>query len=278
MKSRLGPLAARIARQTVRDMKYYLADARDRLSNRNSMVPPRSMVFVGLGDFEAIGLEFKQYFIDLGGLLPHHQVLDVGCGIGRMAIPLTSYLSAEGGYCGIDIVKDGIRWCNSRISPRYPNFRFIHTDIYNKLYNPYGRVQASAYRFPFDDASFDFVFLTSVFTHMLPKDLAHYLDEISRVLRPGGRMLATFFILNDESNALVKAGRGSFAFVHEPGSYAIARRDMPEHAVAYDEDYVFVQAGRVGLDVRPPVHYGSWCDRPSSLSFQDIVIAQKAGA
>jgi SAM-dependent methyltransferase len=275
MKIRLPPLAARLARQAVRDMRYYVAAARDRLSNGNSMIPPRSMVFVGVGDFVAVGEEFKRYFIELGGLQPQHQVLDVGCGIGRMAIPLTGYLSADGGYCGIDIVKNGIRWCNSRIASRYPNFRFIHTDIYNKLYNPYGRVKASAYRFPCDDASFDFVFLTSVFTHMLPADLAHYLDEISRVLRPGGRMLATFLILNDESNGLIQAGRGSFAFVREPGGYAVVNREVPEDAVAYDEADVLAQLDRVGLTVQRPIHYGSWCDRPDFLSFQDIVVAQK---
>ncbi|HTD27997.1 MAG TPA: class I SAM-dependent methyltransferase [Xanthomonadaceae bacterium] len=275
MKNYLPPFAARLARQAVRDMRYYIADARDRLSNRNSMIPPRSMVFVGVGDFVAVGEEFKRYFVELAELKPQHQVLDVGCGIGRMAIPLTSYLSAAGGYCGIDIVKNGIRWCNSRIAPRYPNFRFIHTDIYNKLYNPYGRGRANTYRFPFDDASFDFVFLTSVFTHMLPEDLAHYLDEISRVLRPGGRMLATYFILNDESNAQVKAGKGSFAFLREPGGYSVANRQVPENAVAYDEEDVLAQLDRTRLDIRHPIHYGSWCDRPRFLSFQDIVIAEK---
>lgn len=236
------------------------------------------MVFVGQGDFEAIGKEFKQYFIDLAGLKSHHQVLDVGCGIGRMAIPLTDYLSAEGGYYGIDIVKNGIRWCNSRIAPRHKNFRFLHTDIYNKLYNRYGRVKASKYRFPFDDAAFDLVFLTSVFTHMLPEDLANYLGEISRVLRPGGRLLATFFILNDESNALIQTGRGSFVFFPEPGGYAVVNRDVPESAVAYDEDFVLTQVSRVGLTIQHPIHYGSWCDRPHFLSFQDIVIAEKARA
>jgi len=48
------------------------------------------------GDFTAIGLEFLRHFIGIGGLEPNERVLDVGCGIGRMAIPLTRYLGAEG--------------------------------------------------------------------------------------------------------------------------------------------------------------------------------------
>lgn len=50
------------------------------------------------------GEQFLQYFIELGGLKPSDRVLDVGCGIGRLAIPLTQYLDARGGYAGLDIV------------------------------------------------------------------------------------------------------------------------------------------------------------------------------
>ena len=69
---------------------YVIANLKD----KDSMIPPKSMIFVGLGDFEKIGLEYKNHFIELAHLQPNHRVLDVGCGIGRMAIPLTNYLSA----------------------------------------------------------------------------------------------------------------------------------------------------------------------------------------
>jgi len=45
-----------------------------------------------------------------------------------------------------------------------------------------GTVAASEFVFPFADASFDFVSLASVFTHMLPVDLEHYAGQIARVL------------------------------------------------------------------------------------------------
>ena len=154
-----------------------LMDAFDRLRNLKPMIPPESKIFVGNGDFEEIGREFKDHLVKLAGLKPNHRVLDIGCGIGRMAVPLTSYLSPQGSYWGIEIVKEGIRWCGSHITPRYPNFRFMHADIYNKFYNPTGPLAASKYRVPFDDKSFDVVFLTSVFTHMLPDDLVHYLTR-----------------------------------------------------------------------------------------------------
>jgi SAM-dependent methyltransferase len=278
MKSKLRRLASRIAEQSMENVRYLVADARARLASGDSMVPPESLVFVGTGDFEAVGEQFKGHLIELAGLMPDHQVLDVGCGIGRIAIPLTSYLSAKGGYRGIDIVKKGIRWCNSRITRRYRNFRFIHTDIHNRTYNRNGHLKADTFRFPFDDASFDVVLLTSVFTHMLPADVSNYLGEISRVLKPGGRMLATFFLLNKESNALLKAGRAEFGLVRQSGVHAVRHTDRPEDAVGYDEDHVLDELRRVGLDLVQPIHYGSWCGRPNFLSYQDMVIAEKPHA
>jgi len=47
------------------------------------------MLFVGGGNFKSVGEKFLRYFKDVGGLKPDDEdVLDVGCGIGRMAISL----------------------------------------------------------------------------------------------------------------------------------------------------------------------------------------------
>ena len=255
-----------------------LMDAFDRLRNLKPMIPPESKIFVGNGDFEEIGREFKDHLVKLAGLKPNHRVLDIGCGIGRMAVPLTSYLSPQGSYWGIEIVKEGIRWCGSHITPRYPNFRFMHADIYNKFYNPTGPLAASKYRVPFDDKSFDVVFLTSVFTHMLPDDLVHYFDEIARVLRPGGKLLATFFILNVESNRLKQTDGSHFSFAQRGDCYAVENLEVPEHAIAFDEAFLLAQADRVGLEVRQPIYYGAWCGRTSFVSYQDILVAQRTRA
>jgi len=56
------------------------------------------------------GRLFLPHLIELGELKPTHTVLDVGCGIGRVAIPLTKFLS-EGMYYGFDIVPSAITRC-----------------------------------------------------------------------------------------------------------------------------------------------------------------------
>ena len=92
-----------------------------------------------------------------------------------------------------------IEWCQRVITPRYPNFHFRFSDIHNSFYNPRGRFRDFEYRFPYADESFDFVILSSVFTHMLSKGVAHYVSEVSRVLASGGRCFSTWFLLNPES-------------------------------------------------------------------------------
>ena len=274
MKKYLIRLIPNFLKPILKKVYYFPIDIIDRLKGKDNMIPPRSMIFIGDGDFERIGQEFKNYFIKLTNLQPSDRVLDVGCGIGRMAIPLTNYLSKDGEYWGFDIVKKGIEWCQSRISQNFNNFHFQYSDVYNKHYNPNGKVQAQNFQFPFDDKYFDFVFLTSVFTHMLPSDLENYLSEISRVLKPEGKCLITFFILNEESENLVRSGHSTLNFSYNIQGCITANKDDPEAAIAYNEDFVLRLFKKYGLKI-DQLHYGSWCKRDTFLTYQDIIIATK---
>src|SRR5205085_1450520 len=137
------------------------------------LVPPAELIGHAAGslDHEAFleaGREFRGHFTELAGLKPAARVLDLGCGCGRMALPLLDFLSARGSYEGIDVDAASVAWAAEHISPVRPSFRFQVADVFNTTYNPGGSVPPHRYRLPFDDRSFDFVFLTSVFTHMLP--------------------------------------------------------------------------------------------------------------
>lgn len=275
MKKCLVRLIPNFLKPTLRKIYYFSIDIVDRLKGRGSMIPPRSMMFVGVGDFEKIGQEFKDYFIHLANLQPNDRVLDVGCGNGRMAVPLTNYLSKFGEYYGVDIVEKAIEWGKTRITPKFDNFHFQHINIYNKEYNPNGKVLARDFQFPFGNEFFDFVFLTSVFTHMLPSDVENYLREISRVLKLGGKCLITFFLLNEESIVLVRSGRSSLDFKYEIEGCLTTNETTPESAIAYDEEFIKRLFDRLGLAIVQPINYGSWCERPKFLTYQDLIIAKK---
>jgi SAM-dependent methyltransferase len=254
--------------ERVRDsLKLRALDVKDRVSGRaDRLVPPRRLDYAGHSDFVETGDEFLAYFVELGNLQPFHAVLDVGCGMGRMARPLVGYLDSAGSYDGFDVNRDGIGWCRRRYA-RHDNFNFQVADLYNRRYNPRGAHAATEYRFPYEDISFDLVIATSVLTHLLESEAEHYLGEIKRVLKPDGRALITFFLLNDESRRLIAEGKSSLAFLDPDDHVSVLDADLPEEAVAYDERWV---RERVAVD---DVRWGSWCGREESTSFQDLVLA-----
>jgi SAM-dependent methyltransferase len=237
-------------------------------------LPPWWLRDVGGGDFDTIGREFLGHFKELAGLQTNEQVLDIGCGSGRMALPLTGYLSSQASYIGLDITKPSIVWCQQHITPRFPNFWFLHADLYNKRYNPGGHCLARDYVFPLADEVFDFIFLTSVFTHMLPEDIENYLREITRLLRSTGRALFTCFLLNDTQRALADQGRNRIDFKYGHGCYRTRSESIPESAVAYEETTMRELLSRCGLKLCEPIHYGAWSGRQDGRSFQDIVLVR----
>lgn len=265
------PLWPRVTRK-LKQIAYYPLDAYDLIAGNR---PPDNMIFVGDGSWRAVGSEFLRHFTRLGHLKPDHHVLDVGSGIGRMAAPLTRYLDRRGSYAGFDIVKSGVEWCRENITSRHPNFTFIHSDVANRHYNPSGTMKASEYAFPFDGDSFDFVFLTSVFTHMFPSDLENYLKEIVRVMKPRARCLITFFLINDESMAGIRAGTSALLFTAPVREYYTANPADPEVALGFDEPYIRNLFTARGLTIDEPINFGSWCGRRKYVSFQDIVVATK---
>ncbi|GAA4456754.1 class I SAM-dependent methyltransferase [Nibrella saemangeumensis] len=270
------PFVPASLRRIVKNLYISLEDQTELwLGKRDALTPPRSKIFIGGGDFKAIGQEFKRLFIEYGELKPHHNVLDIGCGIGRMAVPLTNYLNESGSYEGIDIVKMGIDWCRKHITPRFPNFRFQQADVYNSHYNPTGRYQAYEYQLPYPDNQFDFIFLTSVFTHMPPREIDQYLAEINRVMKSGGRCFATFFILNDESRRLMTSPESVYNFKHAVDGRYVHSTDDPDICSAVDETVLRAMLSSNNLTSLDPILYGTWCSRKDGISFQDIVLIEK---
>ena len=246
-----------------------------------ALIPPLELMHdgpIGFEEFKANGEEFFRYYTKLCGLKPHEKMLDVGCGIGRKTFLLTRYLNADGSYDGLDIVKTGVDWCTDRITRRYPNFKFQLINVCNQHYNPTGRYKASEYTFPFEDASFDFVVLGSVFTHMLTEDVKRYVCEVSRVLKTGGRCLMSFFLLNDSSTALMRANKSAINLEINLGSCWVADATDPEAITGYEEDFVRALCAKCNLQIREPVYYGSWSGRETFLSYQDLILAFKTAA
>jgi ubiquinone/menaquinone biosynthesis C-methylase UbiE len=62
-----------------------------------------------------------------GGLTSASSVLEIGCGLGRIAYPLR-YVLGKGTYEGFDICSHKIAFLNSTLHAAHPNFRFLWAD------------------------------------------------------------------------------------------------------------------------------------------------------
>jgi SAM-dependent methyltransferase len=228
-------------------------------------------------DFVPIGEKFLTYYVEECGLKPDEHMLEIGCGLGRMAMPLAGYLSPEGSYDAFDVVPEAVEWCTENISSRYPNFRFQLADIYNEIrYNPTGQIKARDYTFPYADGSFDFAIAHSVFTHMFPEDVEHYFAETARVLKKGGRFFVTFFLLNEETLAKIESGESRLLFPDDYGTHRVDRTQpgIPEGMVAHNESFVRDLCARFGLEPRP-IFRGRWPGREVTFTRQDILVADR---
>ena len=143
-------------------------------------IPPRRLWF-GYAETEQRYLEVGRYSVDSmtkgmqeTGFSVNDctRVLDFGCAAGRMVRWLKD-VAEKGEVWGVDVSADHIAWCTQNLSPP---FNFATTTEIPHL--------------PFEDRYFDFIYAASVFTHI--DDLAAaWLQELRRILRPGGRLYAT---------------------------------------------------------------------------------------
>lgn len=233
----------------------------------------RHRLLVGYGDFDSIGEATVERLQDLAGLLPTHDVVDMGSGVGRTALPLTRFLSDGSRYEGFDVVPEFIAWCREEISSKHPNFAFTLIDARNSEYNRSGGQDASEIRFPYDDDSFDVAYAGSLFTHLLPAAAENYLRELYRVLRPGGTALLTFFLAKQRSPESNPASAARMRLHPGPGGTLILDPDNPEADIAHQQEWVERTLRLAGFD-SIEIHYGSWSGREDGLDYQDLVVAR----
>jgi SAM-dependent methyltransferase len=214
-------------------------DAVDQASRRRhglEDIPPYSIRIRGTGvssefggyKYHRTGVNLAHSLIKYAGLRPDSDVLEIGSGAGRIAYALTSVLDA-GKYTGLDVDSVSISACRANEALQQAGFRFVHADIATDLYNDTQTgADAATYRLPFDDWSFDIVYLESVFTHLTDAECANYAIEMMRVLRPGGRAVVSGFLRD------LGTGHSAFTFSHRLGDVWVEYPDNPRKAVAAD--------------------------------------------
>jgi SAM-dependent methyltransferase len=183
--------------------------------------------------------------LDHFGMTPSSDILDVGCGFGRLAYECASYLDDEATYTGFDIAPIAIDWLNTHYAPRLPGFRFDLLDVHNERYRPDGGVQEGGVRFPYEDDRYDVVCAFEVFMHLSLEGVRNYLHEIARVLRPGGLAVVTLVAIYPGEEELSHDGR-AYVPIGEGMHTRFPRRT--NLSMAYDLDVVRGLLTEAGLD------------------------------
>jgi len=213
------------------------------------------------------GQFFYTILKDHAGLTNQSQTLEIGCGSGRAALALAGFLD-DGRYTGMDIEPVSLKACRKNTTLKRKKFRFDLIDIFSEEYNPEGKIQADQYRFPYADRSFDVIFMTSVFTHMLPDAVGQYITEIGRLLKPGARCLFTTFVMDTGTE-----GYG-ISFPYQFQDYCLFQKDFPEKAVGYYLHYFDEHFKRAGCRRAGGPFLGPWRDVPVNITYPKTDFAQ----
>jgi SAM-dependent methyltransferase len=169
------------------------------------------------------------HWLSWGWVSMTSDIVELGVGCGRYArhIRDVAYYGTgySGSYLGIDIDAEALEWCRRNFDER---FEFAQSTHASSSYRN-DRVATEAFRIPRDDASVDFLFGISVFSHLLEDTANAYLVEGARILRPGSVLTATCFCVD-----LPGSGRGDRqSFPHRLGRTFVQSRRQPTAAVAY---------------------------------------------
>jgi SAM-dependent methyltransferase len=214
----------------------------------------------------------------IGSLLKKN-VFELGCGIGRDAIPLLEEHNLSS-YTGADIDFESILWCQNHITKKHKNSNFYHFDIQNEWYRPNGRCVASDISIPLQNNSIDLIFLQSVFTHLSAAEVLFYLSEFNRILKIHEHVYFTCFIMRDGIQARLKNTNFFPTFQQTKDSNTFLEICQNKiAAVSFTLSFFQDALESTGFCIeRGSIEFGSWSmDKPTIEPdpFQDIIVAKK---
>ena len=224
------------------------------------------------------------------GFRGDQQLLDVGCGFGKTAIALLRLIRPPGSYTGFDIQPKMVEFANTLFKQLGINghFRAECYPMENTFYRGGPRpARAETFEFPYETSRFDCAVLHSVFTHMLSQAVANYVRNLARVLKPGGRILVSVFLLENSPDAGTGGGpwaeserRGAMQDLLSPihrGRLRVLKPENPEYMVAYRLEYLTTVFEKFGCRLVGEPLWGSWSGRSDFYCYQDYLLFQKKG-
>jgi ubiquinone/menaquinone biosynthesis C-methylase UbiE len=125
------------------------------------------------GNYDGVG-QIETSILKAAGLRSGMSVFDLGCGSGRLAAALGRERGLDIEYLGTDVVQDLLDYAKSKTPTHFRYARHRELSV------------------PAEDKSIDIACAFSVFTHLLHHESYIYLEDIKRVLKPGGKIVFSF--------------------------------------------------------------------------------------
>lgn len=136
--------------------------------------------------YESFRLDYEKYYaksrstaeyiystVSKHAKIKEFNVLDWGCGPGRVIRHMPVVMNAGCRFYGTDANKKSITWCLEHL----PGISFNHNSLEPEL--------------PYEDDFFDLIYGISIFTHLSEEAHWSWAKELRRILKPGGLMYIT---------------------------------------------------------------------------------------
>lgn len=168
-------------------LRFYIEKTKNRKKNRTFRnnnpevkLPPDYLIY------ESFKIDYQKYFtesIDTAKWITNHigkhidlknkNILDWGCGPGRVIRHLPEVVGNGCNYFGTDYNKKSIEWCLKNLSGIHFNCNSLEAEL------------------PYANNFFDAIYGISIFTHLSEKLHFEWYNELYRVLKPNGIMFLT---------------------------------------------------------------------------------------
>lgn len=208
---------------------YYGEEAKQliEVAIRNGFSPNETYYHRGLWSRFEMFANWQMEILKEHGWQPQHQLLDIGCGFGRLAIRLLPLQEPPGIYCGIDPVDGYVDLAKHYLAALGEEGRDWQVRVgANFEFEPFQR-------------QFDFAVAHSVFTHLSYQQIKDCMVELKKVMKAGGKFLFTFTVDSNREE--------QFIYI----------TDMPMTASSHDSTRFYEDLGQqIGytLEVLPKVH------------------------
>lgn len=168
-------------------LRFYIEKYKNRKVNREFKnnnpgvkLPPDYLIY------ESFQIHYKKYFTDsidtanwVAGHIGKHielkgkNILDWGCGPGRVIRHLPTVIGNDCKYYGTDYNAQSISWCNENLPGIQFNANLLEASL------------------PYSDNFFDAIYGISIFTHLSEQAHFDWYNELYRILKPGGILFLT---------------------------------------------------------------------------------------